>query len=49
MQGGYSTGKTGNLVLTFPRPGKHRELLLEKFGVKEKIFNCKSLTYKVFC
>ena len=25
MQGGYGTGKTGNLVLTFSRQGKHRE------------------------
>ena len=24
-QGGHSTGKTGNLVLTFSRQGKHRE------------------------
>ena len=25
MQGGHGTGKTGNLVLTFSRRGKHRE------------------------
>ena len=25
MQGGHGTGKTGNLVLTFSRQGKHRE------------------------
>ena len=25
LQGGYGTGKTGNLVLTFSRHGKHRE------------------------
>ena len=24
-QGGHGTGKTGNLVLTFSRQGKHRE------------------------
>ena len=24
-QGGHGTGKTGNLVLTFSRHGKHRE------------------------
>ena len=26
IQGGHGTGKTGNLVLTFSRQGKHREL-----------------------
>ena len=25
LQGGHGTGKTGNLVLTFSRQGKHRE------------------------
>ena len=25
IQGGHGTGKTGNLVLTFSRQGKHRE------------------------
>ena len=25
MQGGHGTGKTGNLVLTFSRQGKHRQ------------------------
>ena len=25
IQGGHDTGKTGNLVLTFSRQGKHRE------------------------
>ena len=25
LQGGHDTGKTGNLVLTFSRQGKHRE------------------------
>ena len=25
VQGGHGTGKTGNLVLTFSRQGKHRE------------------------
>ena len=25
MQGGHGTGKTGNLVLTFSRQGKHRD------------------------
>ena len=25
FQGGHGTGKTGNLVLTFSRQGKHRE------------------------
>ena len=25
-QGGFGTGKTGNLVITFSRQGKHREI-----------------------
>ena len=25
LQGGHGTGKTGNLVITFSRQGKHRE------------------------
>ena len=29
MQGGHGTGKTGNLVLTFSRQGKHREFCSE--------------------
>ena len=29
IQGGHDTGKTGNLVLTFSRQGKHREFCSE--------------------
>ena len=29
MQGGHGTGKTGNLVLTFSRQGKHREFCFD--------------------
>ena len=28
-QGGHGTGKTGNLVLTFSRQGKHREFCFD--------------------
>ena len=39
-QGGHGTGKTGNLVLTFSRQGKHREFCSdkEKFANTGKIF-----------
>ena len=30
LQGGHGTGKTGNLVLTFSRQGKHREFCSDK-------------------
>ena len=36
QQGGHSTGKTGNLVLTFSRQGKHREFCFDT----GKIFFC---------
>ena len=29
FQGGHGTGKTGNLVLTFSRQGKHREFCFD--------------------
>ena len=29
VQGGHGTGKTGNLVLTFSRQGKHREFCFD--------------------
>ena len=29
LQGGHGTGKTGNLVLTFSRQGKHREFCFD--------------------
>ena len=29
LQGGHDTGKTGNLVLTFSRQGKHREFCFD--------------------
>ena len=29
QQGGHGTGKTGNLVLTFSRQGKHREFCFD--------------------
>ena len=29
IQGGHRTGKTGNLVLTFSRQGKHREFCFD--------------------
>ena len=29
IQGGHGTGKTGNLVLTFSRQGKHREFCFD--------------------
>ena len=29
LQGGHGTGKTGNLVLTFSRQGKHREFFFD--------------------
>ena len=40
VQGGHGTGKTGNLVLTFSRQGKHREFCsdTEKFANTGKIF-----------
>ena len=41
-QGGHSTGKTGNLVLTFSRQGKHREFCFDtvKNSETRKIFFC---------
>ena len=42
MQGGHGTGKTGNLVLTFSRRGKHREFCFDtgKNLDTGKIFDC---------
>ena len=34
-QGGHGTGKTGNLVLTFSRQGKHREFCCDTGKVFE--------------
>ena len=34
-QGGHGTGKTGNLVLTFSRQGKHREFCFNTGKVLE--------------
>ena len=42
-QGGHGTGKTGNLVLTFSRQGKHREFCCDigkKFETQGKYFDC---------
>ena len=41
-QGGHGTGKTGNLVLTFSRQGKHREFCFDtgkKFETQGKYFS----------
>ena len=41
-QGGHGTGKTGNLVLTFSRQGKHREFCFDtgkNFETQEKYFS----------
>ena len=43
LQGGHGTGKTGNLVLTFSRQGKHREFGFDtgkNFEDTGKIFFC---------
>ena len=43
LQGGHGTGKTGNLVLTFSRQGKHREFCFDTGKNSEtqgKIFFC---------
>ena len=42
IQGGHGTGKTGNLVLTFSRQGKHREFCFDtgkKFETQGKYFS----------
>ena len=42
-QSGHSTGKTGNLVLTFSRQGKHKEFCCdtgENFETQGKYFDC---------
>ena len=42
LQGGHGTGKTGNLVLTFSRQGKHREFCFDtgkKFETQGKYFS----------
>ena len=41
-QGGHGTGKTGNLVLTFSRQGKHREFCFDtgkNFETQGKYFS----------
>ena len=41
-QGGHGTGKTGNLVLTFSRQGKHREFCFgtgKNFETQGKYFS----------
>ena len=41
-QGGHGTGKTGNLVLTFSRQGKHREFCFgtgKNFETQGKCFS----------
>ena len=41
-QGGHGTGKTGNLVLTFSRQGKHREFCFgtgKNFDTQGKYFS----------
>ena len=50
QQGGHGTGKTGNLVLTFSRQGKHREFcsdtgknLLTQENIWTVIINIKSM------
>ena len=42
VQGGHGTGKTGNLVLTFSRQGKHREFCFgtgKNFETQGKYFS----------
>ena len=42
LQGGHGTGKTGNLVLTFSRQGKHREFCFDtgkNFETQGKYFS----------
>ena len=42
VQGGHGTGKTGNLVLTFSRQGKHREFCFDtgkKIDTQGKYFS----------
>ena len=42
-QGGHGTGKTGNLVLTFSRQGKHREFCSDtgkKLLTRGKYLDC---------
>ena len=42
VQGGHGTGKTGNLVLTFSRQGKHREFCFgtgKNFETQGKCFS----------
>ena len=42
IQGGHGTGKTGNLVLTFSRQGKHREFCFDtgkNFETQGKYFS----------
>ena len=42
FQGGHDTGKTGNLVLTFSRQGKHREFCFgtgKNFETQGKYFS----------
>ena len=43
VQGGHGTGKTGNLVLTFSRQGKHREFCSDtgkNLLTQGKYFDC---------
>ena len=43
IQGGHGTGKTGNLVLTFSRQGKHREFCSDtgkNFLTQGKYLDC---------
>ena len=44
LQGGHGTGKTGNLVLTFSRQGKHREFCCNT----RKIFETRKIFLTVF-
>ena len=42
VQGGHGTGKTGNLILTFSRQGKHREFCFgtgKNFETQGKCFS----------
>ena len=42
LQGGHGTGKTGTLVLTFSRQGKHREFCFDtgkNFETQGKYFS----------
>ena len=39
MQGGHSTGKTGNLAVNFSRQGKHREFSKFNFLHRENCAN----------